>query len=547
MFKRNTYRKFGTSAMAIAVATSAVAPVVASAETDFFTDVSSENVHYEGIKAMHEKDIIAGFPDGTFKPFESIYRSQVAVLITRTLDLDTPENIEDVLNVYTDVDADSEYAEEIAAVTQAGIFEGNKDDEFDGWTHINREQMATILVKAFELNEVEAEENKAINLENISPSHAENVQVFANLGITDLQEDFRPFEEVNRGQFATFLNRIINLLEDSAESEEPTEEEVEEAFGKVLNGTATVEDFATAGVTGVTSDNLEAVKTAISEIESITEVSAEDIQELVDDLNKEAEQEAAFGKVLNGTATIEDFATAGITGVTSDNLDAVTAAISEIESITSIKVEDVQEIVDELNQEASAAEAFGKVLIGTATVEDFATAGITDVTSDNLEAVKKAISEIESMTNLSAEDIQEIVDEINKDAEIVEAFGKVLNNTATVEDFATAEITGVTTENLEAVKEAILESETSTATTAEDIQKLVDELNKEIEEPTEEEKNKAFGKILNDTAKVKDFVIAGITGVTLDNLDAVKEAISETTFGTSTTTEDIQEIVDELN
>ena len=48
-------------------------------------------------------------------------------------------------------------------------------------------------------------ENVAINRDKISVSHVENVQVLANLELTNQTVNFRAYEDLSRGAFSTFL------------------------------------------------------------------------------------------------------------------------------------------------------------------------------------------------------------------------------------------------------------------------------------------------------------------------------------------------------
>ncbi|MCG1027016.1 S-layer homology domain-containing protein [Virgibacillus halodenitrificans] len=104
---------------------------------------------------------------------------------------------------YSDVSSLHVYSGEIAAVTKAGIFSGDHG-KFNTYTNITREQMATVLVKAFHLDEIATDE---VNLSDkkISKSHRKNVQIMANLGITNQTEDFQAYSNISRDQFATMV------------------------------------------------------------------------------------------------------------------------------------------------------------------------------------------------------------------------------------------------------------------------------------------------------------------------------------------------------
>lgn len=214
MSKSKSYRKYAATSMAVAVAASAVAPVVAGAEEVEFSDVSKDSPHYDAIIAMAKEGIIQG-DNGKFAPYENVYRIQVAKMLQRALNLEVPSNADQIIRGYSDITANytQEDRDAIAAVTAAGIFQGSSDRKFNAWTPINREQMASVIVRAFGLDQVEAG-NVNINLSNVDRNHRDNVQILANLGLTDALSDYRPAELTNREQFASFLYRTVNAVDE---------------------------------------------------------------------------------------------------------------------------------------------------------------------------------------------------------------------------------------------------------------------------------------------------------------------------------------------
>ena len=221
MANKKSYHKYAATTMAAAVAVTAVAPVVAAAETPSYTDVSPEKngVHYDAIIELTEREIFTG-SNGEFNPFEDITRLQVAYTLARYNELPTPSNVDEILADFSDIDSSwGEDAEVVAAVVEAGIFGGN-NGEFNAGDDIYRVQMAKVLVEAFDLADINPAEDTYINLDNIDEESKDYVQILANLGITTEVDDFRPWETVPREQFATFLKRAIDVVEAEEEVEE---------------------------------------------------------------------------------------------------------------------------------------------------------------------------------------------------------------------------------------------------------------------------------------------------------------------------------------
>src|SRR5690625_2352950 len=171
-----------------------------------YDDVSKDNAHYEGIQALTAQGVFRGYESNEFKPWENMSREHMAVVLSK-LQNKEPENIEDILKKYKDVDGESRYAKEIAIMTEAGIFSGDEDGNFNPKATMTRQQMATVLVHAMSLDEYEDVEDVDINLDNVSLSHKENVQILANLGLTNQLDDFRSYEPISRGAIATLINK----------------------------------------------------------------------------------------------------------------------------------------------------------------------------------------------------------------------------------------------------------------------------------------------------------------------------------------------------
>ncbi|SFD86473.1 S-layer homology domain-containing protein [Lentibacillus persicus] len=232
--QKKTFRRAAISTMAASATVAAVAPAVAAEEVSF-TDVTPDHTHYDNILAMAEQGVIQGYQDGTFKPYESITRGQVAAMLTNALNLDVPEDLDSALEGYSDVDSSNDYAEAIAAVTEAGIFKGN-DGEFGEYDNISREQMATVLVEGFGLNDYDKGDDVELNKDHISKSHVDNVQTLANLGITKALNEYHAYQDIQRDQFTT----MVKLTKDVLENETPISEVVPEDISISTNSVQAV-------------------------------------------------------------------------------------------------------------------------------------------------------------------------------------------------------------------------------------------------------------------------------------------------------------------
>lgn len=203
------FRKLGAPFL-LALVFLLIGTSTASAD-EWYVDVPEDNTHYESIKSLTERGIIQGYLDQQFKPSEAVKRQHGALILSKLGDFEEPSNVAETLKKYKDVDGDFRYAKEIATVTDAGVFAGDQNGNFKPAASLTREQMATVLVRALDLAQYEPKENVKVNLSNVNEVHKKNVQILANLGVTNQLDDFRPKAAVTRGAFASFIDRALRL------------------------------------------------------------------------------------------------------------------------------------------------------------------------------------------------------------------------------------------------------------------------------------------------------------------------------------------------
>lgn len=209
-----SYRKFLASMTTAAVVTSMVIVPVAStsaAETKTFSDVKDDFWAAKEIYSLVEKGIIKGYPDHTYKPEQSIIRGHVANLLAEALKLPVPTN----LKAFDDVKENSEFAKGAAATKQAGIFQGY-DNKLSPEGVLTREQMASVLVRAFDLKTLVNGEDIAFkDLDKANKEHKEDIMLLAQHGISIGDENgyYDPQEPVTRASFAVFLERALKKLD----------------------------------------------------------------------------------------------------------------------------------------------------------------------------------------------------------------------------------------------------------------------------------------------------------------------------------------------
>ena len=230
-------------AAAVMVASMVVAvPTTAVAQGDGFSDVT-EGVHTPAIDALAEKGVFEGTLCGEdmFCPTEPIKRSEMAVWLIRALEDDQLPAAGSTR--FADVDADVWWAPYVERLAELEITVGCGQEPLSYCpdTSVSRGQMATFLVRAFDLEAA----GPAGFVDTEGSTHEANIDALAAAGITvgctrdPLQ--FCTGDPVRRSQMATFLARALGLVETPSTSAQQPEEEPEEEE----TGPAVVADPAT--------------------------------------------------------------------------------------------------------------------------------------------------------------------------------------------------------------------------------------------------------------------------------------------------------------
>ncbi|MCI3920867.1 S-layer homology domain-containing protein [Paenibacillus sp. TRM 82003] len=111
-----------------------------------FADVGREHWAYDIVKEMAAKHIVTGVSDTEFAPERAVTRAEFAALLVRALGLAAQGEA-----LFADVDAAAWYADDIAAAYEAGLVRGRDAATFAPDEKITRQEMAAMIVKAYEL------------------------------------------------------------------------------------------------------------------------------------------------------------------------------------------------------------------------------------------------------------------------------------------------------------------------------------------------------------------------------------------------------------
>jgi hypothetical protein len=124
--------------------------LIPSVFADSFTDVSSSNENYDAIEYLYEQDIIEGYDDGTYKPYNEINRAEFTKIIigatTNEEDIDACDT--DTLD-FTDIDVDDWYSPYLCVAKANEVIGGYPNGSFKPANSINFVEAAKVITLGY--------------------------------------------------------------------------------------------------------------------------------------------------------------------------------------------------------------------------------------------------------------------------------------------------------------------------------------------------------------------------------------------------------------
>jgi 5'-nucleotidase len=175
-----------------------------------FVDVPESHWAYGFVTDLREREAINGTTATTFSPQSGLTRAQFASLIVRSLGLTTKE-----VAPFTDIAKAAPATQaEISAAFKSGIIIGTSETTFEPNKPITRAQMATMMVRAYNLKKaVDYKATAAAGFTDISGLDAEvqnAISAAKELGFIQGYGDvFKPGEGATRAQGAKLLSLVL--------------------------------------------------------------------------------------------------------------------------------------------------------------------------------------------------------------------------------------------------------------------------------------------------------------------------------------------------
>lgn len=180
---------------------SLVNPVSAS-----FQDVGESDVNYEAINFLKREGIIGGYPDGTFKPDQTLNRAELTKIVVESSDVDKSKDE----SCFPDLEKGSWYASYVCTAYELGVVEGYPDGTFKPDQKINRAEAVKIILEA---EGIELEEGKSYSDIEVGQWYKKYVDTAYELNYLPYLSLFEPGEYVLRRNFSEIYFRAITSRE----------------------------------------------------------------------------------------------------------------------------------------------------------------------------------------------------------------------------------------------------------------------------------------------------------------------------------------------
>ena len=370
---------------------------------------------------------------------------------------------------------------------------------------------------------------------------------FSSLGLPDVDTpaevnllneliDIRPTTAVDSYQELAALASIVTRF-------------IGEAGGTAAVPALTPADFAALGITGVTEANLAEVLAAIrasgadgSGIDSLSElrsiVDGAVAQSRLDAIDRISRYDGTGATV---TPTLNDFANAGVTGVTPSNLSSINSAFAVIGLSDSDATSEIQDVVsgyvailngaDGLSDNDTVLTQGQYVAMGLTRIDTAAKSGLLNEIFD-----KFVVAKVDTYTELQA--AADVVADI-----FLVAIGGQAQSALSIERLASIGLTGVTAENLALIVQAIANSEDDTTgvDSLSEIQAIVNQVRTD--------QGNALGVIsgydgTNTVPSLNTFASAGIIGVDASNIGIINQFLAVMSATSTDSVAEVQALVD---
>lgn len=183
-----------------------------------FKDMSNDKWASDYVDVLAARNIANGISKDKFNPRGTVTRAEFAAFVARALNLQSSDKY---MNTYTDIKGDEWYALNVEALNINKMVDDMSSSTFRPNDKITREEMATIIMKAYEkvsgesVSELAEKYNGKLNdLDQASPTLIQYIKAANYVGIIsgDNKGNFNPKAVSQRSQAAKVIVELLNKL-----------------------------------------------------------------------------------------------------------------------------------------------------------------------------------------------------------------------------------------------------------------------------------------------------------------------------------------------
>ncbi len=174
-----------------------------------FTDVRADFWASDAIKVLAARQVVSGTSERKFEPGSIVTRAEFTSLLVRALGLTEQGDA-----TFADVPEGAWYAKDVSIAVKAGLIKGRSAERFAPSASITREELAALIVRAYELKHGSVPEVSASSFKDLAAVSAwasSDVKKAAALGIVHGRADslFVPQGTSNRAEAAQVVYKLL--------------------------------------------------------------------------------------------------------------------------------------------------------------------------------------------------------------------------------------------------------------------------------------------------------------------------------------------------
>jgi len=109
-----------------------------------FTDVLPNSVYYDALVFLKEKELVAGYSDGSYKPSQTLSKVEAAKFIVVAADLNL-KKYDDISDIFPDADSADWYGDYIYTLYDAKVISGDADGNLTPQKNVNKAEFFKML------------------------------------------------------------------------------------------------------------------------------------------------------------------------------------------------------------------------------------------------------------------------------------------------------------------------------------------------------------------------------------------------------------------